>query len=189
MQQFSMQSQNQPNLGSPICGILIIAILSGFFGSYAYNPPNPVNCFAGPDSTLISPVKTDLQPKNVTAEFHSFFQWMFVLYMIQLVVHCIQVLGAITKNASLFMCGYRILAIVGCTYFAVIITGTVYRFRNEGRVCSGEFEPTILEQPYVLEKEGQFIKVWTILFYSLFGCICCCACLFVVVAMKGARGH
>ena len=188
------ESLDKPNYGTPFCSLVLVGLLEYYFAVYAFSPPSSYTCYAGPDQIQVTKVLSDLTPTNVTANFHTYFLWMFIALTTSIVVNLLQAVAVAMQNKAIFVLCNNFACLSGCLQFAMLITGTVFRFRNEGKACSGDFEmelratdPTGIltaQQASIWNvSEGQFIKVWTIIQYSFIGLLCCCITTAVAVAI------
>ncbi len=71
--------------GAGVCNLLINGILAYFFYQYAYANEDVGECWATAGSTTPVGVET-AGYKNVTAQFHSWFWWGFIINMVSIVV-------------------------------------------------------------------------------------------------------
>jgi len=181
---FAAVGQSQGGNGGQI---VIGAVLAYFYGKYAFSNPDDVECWAGAGET-ISAVQDDLHPTNVSANFHNYFLIQFINTIAGIAAPFIMVLGAKLQAPGLFSIGGSILGLGGCLSLAMLITGSVFRWRHEGAVCSGSFVPeeaTLEQRVGYLWSSGSFINIWLIIQYSLFGLIClACCCGICVMAMS-----
>ena len=71
----------------------------------------------------------------------------------------------------------------------LLIAGSIYRWSNSGKVCSGSFVTDFTPegaQGY-LWSSGRFLNIILILNYVGIGAACCCICCIAVVGL-GAAG-
>ena len=122
---------------------------------------------------------------NVTAQFHEWFLWGFILNVTACVLSVLQFLYACTEAD----CFRYLSGCVGCPWMcaslAWFITGMVFRWREIGRICSGSYTantPGVQKgsDPY-LWKSGAFIHWYSLVSLICGGLVCCCVCCLVCV--------
>ena len=127
---------------------------------------------------------------NVTAQFHEWFLWGFILNVTACVLSVLQFLYACTEAD----CFRYLSGCVGCPWMcaslAWFITGMVFRWREIGRICSGSYTMNDASihrgsEPY-LWKSGAFIHWYSIISLILMGLLCCCVgcCVCMVAASQ-----
>ena len=180
---------NDPNkAGQAGAGNLIVnGVLAYFFYTYAFNNPDAGECWAISTSQVPKAVET-AGYKHVSAQFHTWFLWGFILNVAMLVMAVLQFLLAATKASIFGTLNGLVGCPVACGGLAWFITGMVWRWREIGKVCAGVYA---LENggheggvPYQW-KSGKFMHIYNLICLIGIGCVCCCACV-CAVAMGGA---
>ena len=83
-----------------------------------------------------------------------------------------------TKSEVLAKAANFVSCIQGLVLLVWVIYGTMIRFSNEGKACSGAFYPYPREKddPYMWNT-GTFMAVYIILVYACISLIFCCGCI------------
>ena len=92
-----MEGQESKQAAGGGFNLIINAVLAYYFYQYAYANPDEGQCWAAENSR--TPVATETAGyKNVTANFHSWFFWGFIINIVSLVVAVLQFLAAGLKS-------------------------------------------------------------------------------------------
>ena len=80
--------------------------------------------------------------------------------------------------------GLGISCLASCTYFAWLITATIFRWNDTGKVCAGEYldATTIITEGHnYMLAEGKFLKNLTLSLWGIPACMLSlvCVCTFV----------
>merc|ERR1711957_20882 len=201
------QGNPMVSIASVLCITGILAIPSYFFGVYWLANPAVIqadgtmlNCWApnqilAGNATNFEILAEGAFPSNpaflnVTQGFLVWFEWGFLLFVIQ----------AISMLSGLLMFCAPALAVgsglgcccVSCGQSVWFIVGMVLRWRTAGSICSGVnesvhvHEPGNFSQPGVLFKSGTFMNVWIIITLSINGCLCLTSlCCWLLAVRKG----
>ena len=180
---------NEPGYGTPVCGLIIGGLLTYFFGTYALSNPDAATCWSTPDG-VTSGVFVDDSQTDVTANFHAYFLIQFISSLIGLGIGVFQLIGTVASRPALYRFGGFINGVLLCLSFAMLIVGSVFRWRIAGRACSGDTyaaevdaEGNAVATPdYFLVSSGNFINAWLIIQYCFIGLACCSLGLFCIVA-------
>lgn len=194
---------------SVLCNLGMVALLGYFFGHYWLANPDALqadgtmlNCWA-PNRPLAANVTNyvilpgnatpaDLSYINVTQGFLVWFEWGFIIQMINAAAFLCGALMCVAPNQA----GAGAAGILGCSQCAGsiwFIVGMVLRWRKAGNICSGgklmvSTWTGVDAEPGLLVSSGNFINVWLIINLSVLGCCCVTACcLGICSAVMGSR--
>ena len=80
--------------------IITYGIFAYYFYQYAYANPDAGECWATASSATPLSVET-AGYKNVTAQFHSWFYWGFIINIVSVVLGVFQILAGVMKSEGL----------------------------------------------------------------------------------------
>ena len=115
---------------------------------------------------------------DVAQQFKVWFFWGFLLTLVQF---CAGVMGHL---ASLFSI-HRLLTcqtitmgfIMLCGHPMLLLSGSVLRWQESGRICAGDFKDTGIKGDKYLRYSGKFMIIWLAGSYSCVFCYSVVACL------------
>ena len=173
--------------GAGAGNIIINAVLAYYFYQYAYANPDVGECWATAGQTTPLSVET-AGYKNVTAQFHSWFYWGFIINIVSLVVGVLQVIAGALKNEGIAKLATCAAGPLGCGGLAWFIAGLVLRYRQIGNVCSGDLVLEGADQtgPYAW-KSGKFMNIYYMVIMWILISVCACACCVGIIAGVMAR--
>jgi len=160
----------EPNFYLPFFNLATGIIMVFFFGVYAFANPDRATCFAGTADQHATQF-SETTPTDVGSEFYIYFLMGFIVNLVGLLGAILVIAGILLKWSMLYALGHSINCLGMCMSFGLIITGTVFRFRHEGKVCSGVYylesypgtaAGDILDSDFLFSS-GRFIKIYLII--------------------------
>ena len=119
----------------------------------------------------------------------NFFTFAFIMMCASMAYSVFGAIAIAAKSTGLGSCA-QVIALLACVgSIAAVIWGSIIRWGEPGRTCSGDFyEGEGKPEPY-LWKTGRFLKIYLIILYIGWGFIaCCCLCMCCGLACGAARG-
>ena len=113
----------------------------------------------------------------MTEQFHTLFCWGFFLGIPIIAMNLISLLYAATEKDVVFKIGRCMLYPLGFASIAYLIAWIVLRYREIGRICSGDYvqaDETGVT-PYAW-KSGYFLHIVVMITMWLLIAVCACSC-------------
>ena len=160
---------------SHICIGMMSAILLGFFVHYFnYSANNNLlPCYANPDTTTVLPHAAEGYI-NVTQQWRT----LMLVGIVWSSFHLFGVLLVMIK--PLVKVGLGISCLSSCTYFAWLISATIFRWNETGEVCSGKYLDVSAKETESLNyliSEGLFMRNLTLSLWGIPACMISLACV------------
>ena len=114
---------------------------------------------------------------NVGKNFIKWFEYGFVIMIIMFSAILVLTLSYACKSGSGLGLGACLLSIVICGFIGLMIAGSVFRWSEAGRTCSGGAAPSAIPVgtiPYMIES-GECIWYFLIISYIIVGLFFVCA--------------
>ena len=188
-----MEGQESKQAGTGAINLIINAVLAYYFYQYAYANPDEGQCWAAESSR--TPVATETAGyTNVTANFHSWFFWGFIINIVSLVVAVLQFIAAGLKSEGIGKLAACVAGPLGCVGLVWFIMGLVWRYGEAGNVCSGDYvvagtDGTVQQTAPYAWKSGYFLNLYYLIVMWVLISVCACVCCVGIIAGVMAKAN